>query len=68
VTGRVLTGDPARELAEATADFDLIVAGSRSYGPVKGTLLGSATRRLLAESRCPVLILPRGTEPLLSAG
>jgi nucleotide-binding universal stress UspA family protein len=63
--GRVLTGDTARQLAEASADFDLIVAGSRSYGPLRRTLLGSATRRLLSDSACPVLVLPRGAEPLL---
>jgi nucleotide-binding universal stress UspA family protein len=63
--GRVLTGDTARQLAEASSDFDLIVAGSRSYGPVRRTLLGSATRRLLSDSACPVLVLPRGAEPLL---
>jgi nucleotide-binding universal stress UspA family protein len=64
-SGRVLTGDTARQLAEASSDFDLIVAGSRSYGPVRRTLLGSATRLLLSDSACPVLVLPRGAEPLL---
>jgi nucleotide-binding universal stress UspA family protein len=64
-TGRVLTGDPARELAHATEDFDLIVAGSRSYGPVRRVLLGSATRRLLGDSASPVLVMPRGAEPLV---
>jgi len=63
--GRVLTGDPARELTDATADYDLIVAGSRSFGPVRRVLLGSTTRRLLGESVCPVLVMPRDAEPLL---
>jgi nucleotide-binding universal stress UspA family protein len=63
-SGRVLVGDPARELAKASADFDLIVAGSRSHGPLRRTLLGSATRRLLSDSACPVLVMPRGAEPL----
>jgi nucleotide-binding universal stress UspA family protein len=60
----VLVGDPARELAKASADFDLIVAGSRSHGPLRRALLGSATRRLLSDSACPVLVMPRGAEPL----
>jgi nucleotide-binding universal stress UspA family protein len=64
--GRVLTGDTARQLSEASADFDLIVTGSRSYGPVRRTLLGSATRKLLADSGCPVLVMPRGADPLLA--
>jgi nucleotide-binding universal stress UspA family protein len=63
--GRVLTGDPARELTAATADFDLLVAGARSFGPVRRVLLGSTTRRLLGESTCPVLVMPRDAEPLL---
>ncbi len=62
---RVLTGDPARKLAEASAEFGLMVTGSRSFGPVRRVLLGSATRRLLGESACPVLVMPRGAEPLL---
>jgi nucleotide-binding universal stress UspA family protein len=64
VTGRVLTGDTARRLAEASSDFDLVVAGSRSYGPLRRTLLGSATRRLLADAGCPVMVLPRGADGL----
>jgi nucleotide-binding universal stress UspA family protein len=63
-SARVLTGDTARRLADASSDFDLIVAGSRSYGPLRRTLLGSATRRLLTDAACPVLILPRGAEGL----
>lgn len=63
--GRVLTGDPARELTAASADYDLIVAGSRSFGPVRRVLLGSTTRRLLGEASCPVLVMPRDAEPLL---
>jgi nucleotide-binding universal stress UspA family protein len=64
-SARVLTGDPARQLADASADFGLIVAGSRSFGPLRRVLLGSATGRLLGESACPVLVMPRGAEPLL---
>jgi nucleotide-binding universal stress UspA family protein len=58
--GRLLTGDPGEALARASGDFDLLIAGSRGYGPLRRTLLGSATRRLLHDARCPVVILPRG--------
>jgi nucleotide-binding universal stress UspA family protein len=63
---RVLVGKPGRELAEASGDFDLMVVGSRAYGPVRRTLLGSTTRKLLEHSHCPVLVLPRGagSDPL----
>ena len=58
--GRVLTGDAGSQLAEVSGDFDLMVTGSRAYGPLRRTLLGSTTRKLIAASACPVLVLPRG--------
>ncbi len=64
--GRVLTGDAGLLLSEVSDDFDLIVTGSRAYGPLRRTLLGSTSRRLLADAACPVLVLPRaaGVDPL----
>lgn len=64
--GRVLTGDAGALLTEVSDDFDLIVTGSRAYGPLRRTLLGSTSRQLLASSACPVLVLPRaaGVDPL----
>lgn len=56
----VLTGDPAHMLSEATGDFDLMITGSRSWGPLHRTMLGSTTRRLIRAAECPVLVLPRG--------
>ncbi|MBB4665154.1 universal stress protein [Conexibacter arvalis] len=52
-------GDPARELAAASADVDLLVAGSRGYGPLKRVLLGSVSARLVREAESPLLLLPR---------
>jgi nucleotide-binding universal stress UspA family protein len=60
---RLLTGSPGHELAEISAEFDLLVTGSRAYGPVQRTLLGSTTRKLLRGAACPVLVLPRGAGP-----
>lgn len=64
--GHVLVGNAGLALAESSTDYDLIVAGSRGYGPLRRTLLGSTTRSLLRASSCPVLILPRavGVDPL----
>jgi nucleotide-binding universal stress UspA family protein len=57
---RVLTGDPATVLREVSGEFDLMVTGSRSWGPLRRTMLGSTTRRLIRSAECPVLVLPRG--------
>ena len=57
---RVLTGDPAARLQEVSGEFDLMVVGSRAWGPLKRTLLGSTTRKLIRSCACPVLVLPRG--------
>lgn len=60
-SGRLLEGPVARSLAEVAEGFDLLVAGSRGYGPVAAVLLGSTSRRLLHAARCPVVVLPRGS-------
>jgi cellulose biosynthesis protein BcsQ len=49
---------------ERSGDFDLIVVGSRAYGPLRRTMLGSTSRRLFNGSSCAVLAVPRGSEPL----
>ena len=59
-------GDPASELAHVSGELDLLVTGSRGYGPLKRVLLGSVTTRLVREAEGPLLLLPRsaadGTE------
>jgi nucleotide-binding universal stress UspA family protein len=60
VDGRRLDGAPAQALAEACEEgVDLLVAGSRGYGPVARLLLGSVSSRLVAIAPCPVLVVPR---------
>jgi nucleotide-binding universal stress UspA family protein len=54
-----LAGDPAAALAAASGDLDLLVTGSRSYGPLGAVLLGAVTRRLVRAARCPMLLVPR---------
>jgi nucleotide-binding universal stress UspA family protein len=58
---KLLHGDPPQALAGAAEHLDLLVLGSRAYGPVKGALLGSVSSKLMATAPCPVLVLPRGT-------
>ena len=56
-------GDPASVLADLGVELDLIVAGSRGYGPVRRALLGAVSARLARSAPCPVLVTPRGSGP-----
>jgi nucleotide-binding universal stress UspA family protein len=52
--------DPADVLRAVSEHVDLLVCGSRGYGPLRSVLLGGVSRRVVDESHCPVLVLPRG--------
>lgn len=55
-----LDGDPARELVEACEEgVDLLVVGSRGYGPITRVLLGSVSRQVAQKASCPVLVAKR---------
>lgn len=58
-TGHRLDGAPARMLAGACEGADLLVVGSRGYGPVLRVLLGSVSTQLIHLAPCPVLVIPR---------
>jgi nucleotide-binding universal stress UspA family protein len=60
-TGRALAGAPGPMIIEACeeAGADLLVAGSRGYGPVLRALLGSVSTQLIHNAPCPVLVVPR---------
>jgi nucleotide-binding universal stress UspA family protein len=60
VSGRLLDGDPATELVKASTELDVLVLGSRGYGPIRTVLLGSVSRTLVREGACSVVVLPRG--------
>ena len=66
-TGQLLAGEPAAELARATEGLDLMLAGSRGYGPLRAVLLGAVSERLIRHSACPVVVTPRGVERPLTA-
>ena len=59
-------GDPPTELIGAAKGLDLLVLGSRAYGPVRRTLLGSVSAEVMRSAPCCVLVLPRkaGPDPL----
>jgi nucleotide-binding universal stress UspA family protein len=58
--GEILSGRPAEALAMASADVDVIVCGSRGYGPLRTLLAGSTSHALVRKAACPVVVVPRG--------
>jgi nucleotide-binding universal stress UspA family protein len=52
-------GDPADVLASRSHELDLLVVGSRGYGPVRHALLGGVSGELMRIAACPVLVVPR---------
>jgi len=59
VDGRAAYGLTGEELAAFGDELDLLVVGSRSYGPVKRLVLGSTSDYLERHARCSLLVLPR---------
>lgn len=52
-------GDPADVLAGRSRELDLLVVGSRGYGPVRHALLGGVSSDVMRKASCPVLVVPR---------
>jgi nucleotide-binding universal stress UspA family protein len=55
-------GEAAEELALYGASVDLLIVGSRGYGPRSRLMHGSTSLRLARAARCPLLVLTRGAE------
>jgi nucleotide-binding universal stress UspA family protein len=52
-------GQPAEELALYSASLDLLIVGSRDYGPIGRLVHGSTSHQLARTARCPLLVLTR---------
>ncbi len=53
-------GDPVQKLLEACeSGVDLLVLGSRGFGPVMRLLIGSVSSRVIRAANCPVMVAPR---------
>jgi nucleotide-binding universal stress UspA family protein len=52
-------GPAADELALWSASLDLLVVGSRGYGPIGRLVHGSTSRELTRRAHCPLLVLTR---------
>jgi nucleotide-binding universal stress UspA family protein len=59
VEGRAVYGLAGEELAAFGDEVDLLIVGSRGYGPVKRLVLGSTSEYLQRHARCSLLVLPR---------
>lgn len=55
---KILHGDPVEELCkEAAEGYDLALVGSRELGKLGDLVLGSVSRRLVAEMPVPVVVV-----------
>jgi len=55
----VRDGSVAKALIDVSRGVDLLVMGSRSYGPSRRLLLGSVSEVVVRGCHCPVVVLPR---------
>ncbi len=59
VHGKAVCGFTGEELATFGDELDLLVVGSRGYGPMKRMVSGSTSNYLERHARCSLLVLPR---------
>jgi nucleotide-binding universal stress UspA family protein len=52
-------GGPAGSLIELSGEVDLLIVGSRRWGPDARVLLGSTGETLMHQASCPVIVVPR---------
>ena len=59
VQGEVASGHAGEELARFSARVDVLVVGSRGYGPIRSLMLGGTAVHLAGSAQCPLLVLAR---------
>jgi nucleotide-binding universal stress UspA family protein len=59
-----VAGAAGPELAAQSEHVDLMIVGSRGYGPRAAVLLGGVTHTLIRKAACPVVVLARGSRGL----
>ena len=59
VTAEAVAGRPADALLALSGDVDLLVIGSRRWGPATRVLLGSTGEALMHDAACSVVAVPR---------
>jgi nucleotide-binding universal stress UspA family protein len=63
VDARAVYGLAGEELAAFGDQVDVLLVGSRSYGPVRRLVLGSTSDYLERHARCSLVVLPRAEQP-----
>jgi len=63
VLGDAVYGGPREELVRFGEDLDLLLIGSRGYGPLGRLFHGHVADYLARHAPCPLVILPRGGGP-----
>ncbi|CAJ2652170.1 universal stress protein PHOS34 isoform X1 [Trifolium pratense] len=59
VSTHVVIGDPKEKICETVQDLhaDVLVIGSRAFGPIKRMFLGSVSNYCAHHAQCPVIII-----------
>jgi len=65
--GEVHQGSADRALIEVSESVDLMVLGSRGYGPIRAVLLGGVSGRVVRDARCPVIVVPAGSREAIAS-
>lgn len=60
ICSRVIEGNPAAVLIEASADAEMLVLGSRGHGGFVGLLIGSVSTACTEHAACPVFVTRSG--------
>lgn len=60
--GLALQGATHAVLAQASAHVDLMVCGSRGWGPAARLAFGSVAERLMRDAAVPVIVVPRAAD------
>ena len=56
-------GEPGPELLTISEGLDLLVLGSRGYGPLRQVLIGGVSSYLINRCQCPLIVAARGARP-----
>jgi nucleotide-binding universal stress UspA family protein len=65
--GHVFVGEPVDALVALSERSDVVLCGSRGYGPFRSVLLGGVGHGLLRDAHCPVIVIPRGEGGAIAA-